>query len=508
MGWERRTRVSRRHMGALLFGAAALGTNSAAYAGNPATDGLPRARPEDHGVDPAAIAGWLDELTAADLELHSFMLARHGHVVAEGWWWPYQAGRRHMMHSLTKSVTACGVGLALDEGRFKLSDQVVSFFLEHLPKTIGNNLAAMTVEHLLTMRTGHVRETSGAVWRPIPTSWVAEFFKIPVDEKPGAKFLYTSAATYMLSAIITKTTGLSLRDYLEPRLLKPLGITELDWDVGPENINPGANGLNWRTSDTLKLAMLHLQNGQWNGRRILPRAWVAAATRRQAGNEEYGYQWWIGPGDIFYALGKFCQVGMAFPDHDAVLAITAANGKNSPILDRIWNYFPAGFGGATTPGAADVALERRMAAMRLLPKPERKASPLEQRLTNAHFIAAPNEEGVKALRFQFTGDRCRFSQTDERGTHEIAMGLSGWVEGETSMSGAKLHHEYESRRMPLVAAATWQDDKTLEMTWQFIETAFRDRIVCRFDGPNLTFDRRLDVHDTDLSLPTLRASRA
>ncbi|MBL8642600.1 MAG: serine hydrolase [Rhodospirillaceae bacterium] len=473
-------------------------------AAGPAPDGLPRARPEDEGVDPWAVIALLDDLKAANLELHSFMLARQGRVVVEGWWRPYGRERKHMMHSLTKSVTACGVGLALVEKRFALTDKVVSFFPQHLPARVSPNLEAMTVEHLLTMRTGHAVETSGAAWRPIPTSWVAEFFKIPVVNAPGSAFLYTSAATYMLSAIITKTTGQRLRDYLEPRLLAPLGIADVGWDIGPENINPGANGLSWRTADTLKLALLHAQGGAWNGRQLLPREWVAAATRRQSGNDEYGYQWWVGPGDIYYALGKYCQVGMVFPEHDAVLSITAASDKNSPILDRIWKYFPKGFGPSKSLSAV---LEQRLNTLSVLPDLPRTSSPLETQLSNAAFTAAPNEDGIKSMNFQISGNLCRFTLTDARGTHGIVAGLGDWVEGVTSMSGAPLHHEYESTDMPVVAGAKWTNPNTLEMIWQFAESAFRDTVICRFDGDNLTFDRSANVASGGSPRPTVRARR-
>lgn len=112
--------------GALLVGA--LGAMVPAWADTSTAlgaDGLARSAPEKLGVDPRAVLGFLDEVAAAKMELNSFMLWRHGHVVAEGWWWPYRADRPHMMHSLTKSVAVCGVGLAVAEGRFGLDDKVV-----------------------------------------------------------------------------------------------------------------------------------------------------------------------------------------------------------------------------------------------------------------------------------------------------------------------------------------------------------------------------------------------
>ena len=231
-------------------------------------DGLPRSTPEAQGVRSEDLLAFLDEVERAGLELHSFMLMRNGHVIAEAWWWPYGADRVHMTHSLTKSVTATAVGLAIDEGRFGLDDKVAGFFPEYVPRNASDHLRAMTVRDLLTMRTGHDRETSGSVWRPIKTSWVAEFFKIPVVHAPGTHFQYTSAASYMLSAIVSKTTGQSMAEYLKPRFFAPLGIDRWRWDTSPGGISPGGNGLSWNTAASLKLGAVHAQrrNVEWTSR--------------------------------------------------------------------------------------------------------------------------------------------------------------------------------------------------------------------------------------------------
>src|SRR5262249_17930680 len=150
------------------------------------------------------------------LDIHGMMLHRAGRVVAEGWRWPYRADRPRIMHSATKSVLACAIGMALAEGLFGLRDRVVAFFPELRPAVVDEKLAAMTVEDLLTMRAGHAAETSGSIWRGIHSSWTEEFFKIPVVHTPGTTFMYTSAASYMLSAILTKVTGQTLHDYLKP----------------------------------------------------------------------------------------------------------------------------------------------------------------------------------------------------------------------------------------------------------------------------------------------------
>src|SRR5579862_5688527 len=233
---------------------------------NPPTDGLLRGEPREACVNAALVDAFLDDAATAGLDIHGLMLHRAGRVAAEGWWWPYRADRPRIMHSATKSVMASAIGMALEEGRFRLQDRVVSFFPELMPGVIDNKLAAMTVENLLTMRAGHAAETSGSIWRGIATSWTAEFFKIPVVYTPGTTYMYTSAASYMLSAILTRVTGETLHDYLKPRFFTPLGITGEQWDIGPDNINPGGNGLTMKTADLLKLGVVHAQRGLWRGR--------------------------------------------------------------------------------------------------------------------------------------------------------------------------------------------------------------------------------------------------
>lgn len=469
-------------------------------------DGLPRSTPEAQGVSSQAILDFLRDVEGAGLELHSFMLMRRGHVVADGWWWPYQPQLIHMTHSLTKSATAVGVGLAIDEGRFGLDDKVASFFAQHVPANASANLRAMTVRDLLTMTTGHDRETSGSVWRPIRTSWVAEFFKIPVPHQPGTVFQYTSAASFMLSAIVTRTTGQSMADYLKPRFLEPMGIRKLSWDSGPEGITTGGNGLSWTTDASLKLGALHAQKGRWNGRQLLSEQWVHAATTRQSGNDEddYGYQWWIGPGGAYFGLGLFCQFAIVFPEHDATLAIFAAIDGSSKIKPHIWKHFPAAF--APAPRAASAAaaeLARQTAALRLLPPLPGRRSPIQATISGRRFIMAPNDQSVSSVEFEFGDDACTYRMADARGTHRIAAGLETYLEQTTSMTGHRLHHEYEPEGMRVVAGAEWTAHDTLRMTWQFVESAFRDTVTCRFAGDQVTIDRSVNLNSAETRLPTL-----
>jgi len=508
--------ISRRRFGGLLLGGIALPWR--AYAGwaasgvdlwrdspaqNPA-DGLPRSLPEAQGVRSASVLAFLDEAERAGLELHSFMLSRAGSVIAEGWWWPYAPQRVHMTHSLTKSVMVSGVGLAVDDGKFGLDDKVVSFFPDHVPADASSNLKAMTVRDLLTMRTGHDHETSGSEWRPLKTSWIAEFMKIPVVYPPGTKWVYTSAASYMLSAIVTRTTGQKLADYLRPRMLDPMGIRDFQWDVSPEGVTPGGNGLSWSTADSLKLGMLYAQKGVWQGKQLLSPHWIAEASRKQVTDGPYGYQWWIGPGSEFYAIGLFTQLSVVFPKHDAVLALFSAINKSDKLLALIWKHFPSAFEPSAVAPSEDAAvLARRESQLRLLSPLSHTDSPAAAKISGRVFKLAPNEQGAQTVKFDFTDDAVRYTLTDDRGRHVVTSGLGNWNEQDTTMTGARLHHEYQPDTMRVVAGAVWHAPDELEMTWQYVEAAFRDTVVCRFAEGRVAVDRRVNVNSHELKLPTL-----
>jgi CubicO group peptidase (beta-lactamase class C family) len=470
-------------------------------------DGLTRSTPEAEGVSSAAILAFLQEVEAANLELHSFMLMRNRNVIAEGWWWPYRSDRIHITHSLTKSVTAVAVGLAVDEGRFGLQDKVASFFPEFVPANASANLRAMTVGDLLTMRCGHDKETSGSLWRPIKTSWVAEFFKIPVVHPPGTHFKYTSAASYMLSAIVSKTTGQSMADYLKPRFMEPMGIDRWHWDTSPGGISPGGNGLTWNTAASLKLGALHQQLGMWNGNRVLSEKWVRAATTKQAEGDSdgaYGYQWWMGPGSAYYGLGLFTQMSIVFPQHNTTLALFSAIDGSKKLKPIIWKHFPAALGNGKLPvSAASKQLSELTTHLHVLEPLNKTSSPLAAKLDGKRLAIQSNDQSVKWVSFDFSEAACTYRMADADGEHEITAGLAEYLEQHTSMTGHRLHHEYRPKRQAVIAGARWLAPNKLEMTWQFVETAFRDTVLCTFSDNAVAIDRSVNLNSAETRLPTL-----
>ncbi len=458
-------------------------------------DGLPRASASSVGVDPDRLIAFLDEVKAAGLDLHGFMLHRHGHVVAEGWTWPVDPNEPRVLHSMAKSFTGCAIGLAIEEDLLKLDDPLVIFFPDQVPTDADPRLADMTVEHLLTMRTGHASNTSGSVWRGISTSWIAEFFKIPLAYAPGTEYVYTSAASYMLSALINRVTGQTLHDYLKPRLFIPLDIHNETWDIGPDGVNPGGNGLTAPVSAALKLAVLHAQDGLWNGQQVLPAAWVRAATQPQGGpDSRYGYHWMMKPSGAFSALGVFVQMAAVYREYGATLVLVGGIKNSAAILPFVEAHFPAAFTSGGSPGA-DARLEQRLTSMAERPSlMSLCAAPANAKRV---FGIADNGLDVRQLSFEFAGDVLTFELSDSQATHSLKVGVDHWLSGLTSMPGRALHHGYEFNGAQIVAGARWLDARTLEMTWIYPQTAFRDQVVCVFDGDGVSFARTVNVNSAE-----------
>ena len=304
---------------------------------------LPRSTPEAQGVSPAALRAFVEAADQKVGTMHSFMLVRHGQVVAEGWWKPESPETPHVLHSLSKSFTSTAVGLAIGEGKLSLDARVLSFFPDDAPAEPSENLRAMRVRDLLTMSTGHESEPKLTPETP----WVRSFLAHPVPRPPGTHFVYNSAATYMLSAIVQKVTGEKLIDFLKPRLFEPLGIENPQWDESPQGINVGGWGLRVRTEDIAKFGLLYARNGRWDGRQLLPETWAQQATAKQVANgsdptkdwtQGYGYQFWRCRHGAFRGDGAFGQFCIVLPEFDAVLAMTADTKDMQGQLNLVWDH--------------------------------------------------------------------------------------------------------------------------------------------------------------------------
>lgn len=480
--------------GAVLVATAALVSHGFAA---PAVS-LPRSTPEAQGVSSAGLLEFLNAIDQVDA-MHSVMLVRHGKVVAEGWWTPYNPDSPHVLFSLSKSFTSTAVGLAVAEGKLSVDDEVLKFFPEDAPANPSANLKNMRVSDLLTMSTGHQDEPPTSPDKVSAKSFLAQ----PVPHKPGTHFKYNTAATFMQSAIVQKQTGLPVFDYLQPRLFAPLGIVGASWATNFQGISLGGYGLKVRTEDIAKFGQLYLQKGKWNGKQLIPEAWVTEATAKQVSNgsnpksdwdQGYGYQFWRSRHGAYRGDGAFGQYCVVMPEQDAVLAITSGVKDMQGVLNIVWDkLLPAMKPKALKADAANLTkLQNKLAALTVRRPEGSGISLFGGQIIGRRFYFPDNEQKLEALWLEgdaHGGPLTLVTKTAGR-EDRLALGLADWKKGTidyaTSVGPA-------TAKEPVAASAAWTSDDTLVVKFCLYESPFHQTLKLRFNGDTVTRDAEMNV---------------
>jgi CubicO group peptidase (beta-lactamase class C family) len=290
----------------------------------------------------------LKSVTEQNLHILNLVIRHHDEVIAEHHFAPEQ---RILLWSVSKTFTSIAVGIAQAEGLLTVTDPLSWYF----PVPDGEFWQRMTVRDLLCMGAGQRRDPlSAALDAGLPLDDVESlFFAEPLVDAPGAHFFYNNAATYMLSKLISRQTGVSLNDYLRPRIYEPLGIHDVYWEADRSGISFGCSGLDLNAHEIALFGQLLLNEGVWHGTRLIPAEYIRAASTKQIDNADfdaffatpdhrsgYGYQIWLNRIPNTYRLdGYLGQYVVVIPDKDAVVAITSdEHQKITHILELVWDF--------------------------------------------------------------------------------------------------------------------------------------------------------------------------
>jgi CubicO group peptidase (beta-lactamase class C family) len=489
---------------------------------------LKRSSPEAEGIPSSAVLDFIRAVEKHDHPLdavHGFMLLRHGKVAAEGWWTPYGPHSPHSQYSLSKSFTSTGIALAVDQGLLTVDDPVLKFFPNDAPSNPSENLKAMRVRHLLSMNTGHDEDTTARVFRDLnrvslfgsgarhqesttgqvsrgeEDNWPRTFLSLPVEHQPGTWFVYNTAATYMLSAIITKLTSESLLDYLRPRLFDPLGIENPTWETDPRGVSIGGSGLHIRTEDMARFGQMYLQKGMWDGKRILRPEWVAEATSAHADNSNtqtnpdwtvgYGYQFWRCRHGCYRGDGAFGQYCIVMPEQDALLAIIGGVRDMQAVLDNVWEHLLPAMRPEALPAKPEAYREccDKLEVLSLpLPKGQ-PSSPKAEQWSGKTYQLESNDLKLESVAIKFGDERSTLIVRDERGQHPMEVGYAKWLKWTTDMRG----HGEE----PVAACGAWTAEDTYEVRVCYYEAVFCPVFRFRYTSgelqlevePNVSWDQ-------------------
>jgi CubicO group peptidase (beta-lactamase class C family) len=437
--------------------------------------------PEVEGMDSKELAKLADWGTTHSFD--SLLVVRHGKIVAEVYYAPYNAGIPHAVWSVTKSVIGALAAIAWKDGLLDSpSHRVLDFFDRGSIANLDDRKEAITVQNLLDM-------TSGIEWTQplvgaIPTSliemqrspdWVKFILDRPMSSAPRETFDYSDGNAQLLSAIITKLTGMSALDYAKAKLFGPLGINDVFWRHDPQGISIGGDELYLQPRDMAKIGYLYLRNGAWEGEQLLPVAWIDKVSHatvdmhnRWEPDLRYSNFFWALPNKhVYIATGFNGQMVMVFPDLDIVAVTTARDSHN---FGEFANFISSSV-------KSDTALPADAASAKLLadkiravstekPTGGGAASKLVATISGKVYRFPPNEINVKSLSLILVDPQPHYeieayardaTKSDPRFTGPIGLdglyrkgeltrhGLAGWLEGVPRVNAVK---------------GTWQDDHT------------------------------------------------
>ena len=262
---------------------------------------------------------------AGALRVLSVMISQNGELIAKYNW---DDDCRRNVYSASKSFTSAAVGIAQKEGLLGIDERLVDAFADDLPETVSENLKKATVRDLLTMCLGQKEPALMGGQRPFyqEEDWVKMSLARPFELEPGTEFVYNNVGPYLAGVLIQRRAGCDLVSYLMPRLFTPLGIRRPMWEQDPLGYTFGAGGLFLCVQELHKLGLLYLQDGNWNGKQLIPAEWIRESTRKQVENGTpygYGYLFWGDQHGAFRADGKYCQLSIIMRDKNAVVTTIA-----------------------------------------------------------------------------------------------------------------------------------------------------------------------------------------
>ena len=409
---------------AIAFVALTLGANAQ-------INDIPRSTPEEQGVPSKALIELFDAMhNMEQTDIHSMIVMRHGKVVGEFYPAPFAPEYQHTQYSSSKTLVSLAAGIAIDENRLRLTDRVATFFPEYLPDSICTNLADMTVRDLLTMQSG-IKPDWGM--RAKTTEWIKTFLGKPVPNKPGEVFAYDSMVTYMISAIVQKVTGKTVLEYLKEKMFNHMGVTVVNWEESPEEINTGGWGLHIQSESLAKVGQMWLDGGVWNGKQIVSKEWIEQMSAKQAngGDYGYGYQVWMCkyPSAV-RADGALGQYVIVVPEKDVVIVLTEASFTNGkPQRNLIWDNFLPQLKDEPLPASKDYqTLLAKQASYTLEIPAGKDKSSVMKKLAGKKISVPKNKYGWKEVVFEQGADKqllMHLTKTDGT-TYTQPMGYKKW----------------------------------------------------------------------------------
>lgn len=450
-------------------------------AGGARSQDWPTATPESQGMDSAALARLVDY--GANAKMDSLVVVRNGKIVAEAYYAPYRREMLHRINSATKAFAGALAGIAIARGDLPPPETpVTALFPDAAPADA--RWKDVRLQHLLDM-------TSGVDWtEPLTEAapltaiemerspdWAQFVLQRRLVRAPGERFDYNSGNPHLVMAALARKAGMPVEAYAERHLFAPLGITQWRWRKDPQGVPNGGYGMYLHTRDMARFGQLYLQGGQWNGKQVLPREWVARVFSPKVEMDlprfHYADFWWSLPHrKAYFAAGFHRQLIMVLPELGIVAAMTGR--MHYPFEDVIGHLERAATGSAPLAAdeAAQAVLRERIAAAAA---PAAGAASAAQRppFERAAWQLDDNPIGVREFALDFTGAKPMYFIRLRSRAFSGQMGLDGgYAEGNDN--GA-----------PVFTRARWKAADTLDVEQRWVEDGATLLYSMKFSGDEL-----------------------
>lgn len=437
----------------------------------PAAAAWPHSVPEDQGVDSQQLGKIFDAVQARHIPVHSVLVIRNGRAVLDADFYPYSNHTPHDLASMTKSVVATLIGIAIDRGVLSANQRVLDLFPERRFANVDDQKRQMTVEHLLTMTSGLCAESAMDEQllseQRRASDWLQFALDRPLVSRSGQHFAYCSQGSNVLSAVLTRATGMTAEAFARRYLYEPLGIGRVIWPKDPQGNGHGWGDTYMLPEDMAKIGHLYLQHGEWNGRRVLSSGFVAEATRqhvRATPNDGYGYQWWLtAPPERYEARGRGGQRIVVIPSLNTVIVMLGtARFEPGEIGALLLAAFKSD-GALPRNNRAYQALLRKIAGAKRAPDPD-EVTPLPARagqVSGRTFELADNPYGLSTVRVTFSDARrgvLRYSLSEPMNRYSATHDTPFRMDGVYAMSNTSLIHD-----LPTGARGRWTSPEDFEL---------------------------------------------
>ncbi|MDA3931949.1 MAG: serine hydrolase [Tenericutes bacterium] len=300
---------------------------------------------KDADVSKAHLVDMFEKIIDEDFNIHQMMLVHEGSKVfdvsADGF-----EEKKENVYSVSKSFTSIAIGILIDQKILSLDDYVLFYFSDEL-KDYHKGYEKLKLRHLLTMTVGQRNDRfNGLTPQHNP---VEIFFKTELEDEPGQVFMYSNYASYMLSAIVTKVTNMTLNEFLNKHVYSVIGLEGVEW---PEfsGYSLGCTGLKLSVKDMARFGILLLNDGLWADKQIVSKDYLDEATKKQVDTSKdkfkinrygYGYQFWINEFGDYKAAGLYNQLIIINKKDKIVFSCTAY--EERPVTSLFSEYILPGF---------------------------------------------------------------------------------------------------------------------------------------------------------------------